>query len=92
MAQNEQDPVCQYLEAVGSESVVPLPFPSHRHRCTASGERRTVAPRTQATFCLTEQHAGCPFFHDDTWVPPVIPPVEEQEAVPALPELDLSTP
>ena len=92
MAQDEKSTVCPYLEAVGSESVAPLPFPSHRHRCTAGGERQIIASRTQAAFCLNEQHTSCPFYHDDTWVPPVIPPVEEQEAIPTLPELDLSEP
>lgn len=90
MAQEERDSVCQYLEAVGSESVVPLSSPSHRHRCTAQGERQIIAPRTQAAFCLSKQHTNCPFYRDETWVPPVIPPVEEQETIPTLPELDLS--
>jgi hypothetical protein len=90
MAREETSTVCQYLEAVGGESVAPFPAPSHRHRCTARGERQIIAPRTQAAFCLSEQHTNCPFYHDDTWVPPVIPPVEEQETIPDLSELDLS--
>jgi len=91
MAQDEKSTVCQYLEAVGGESVAPFPSPSHRHRCTARGERQTIASRTQAAFCLSKEHTNCPFYHDDTWVPPEIPLIEEQEAIPTLPELDLST-
>ncbi len=67
MTQREPDrnTICPHLEAVGSASAAALSRPSHRHRCTALDEPRLVAPRTQATFCLTEQHRTCPFYDVD---------------------------
>jgi hypothetical protein len=58
---------CPYLETIGAESREPLSRPSHRHRCTVMSESRLVAPRTQVTFCLTEQHSECPFFTAEAW-------------------------
>jgi hypothetical protein len=91
MAQNEsKNTLCEYLEAIGGESVLPLPVPSHRHRCTAFGERRHISSRTQATFCLSEQHTKCPYFHTDSWTSPVPETTPEQQIPPDLSGLDFS--
>ena len=54
-------PTCPYLERIGAEPTGPLRRPSHRHRCAARGDKEIVAPRTQATFCLTDRHTHCPY-------------------------------
>jgi hypothetical protein len=93
MAQDESggNTYCRYLEAIGSESVTSFPYPSHRHRCIALGERRIVAPRTQAAFCLSEHHTECPYFSTDTWTSPVAE-AEKQASSPDATGLDLSGP
>ena len=60
---------CPYLQAVGKSTEPPGLWPSHRYRCVAGTQRRVVAPRAQAYFCLTEQHLDCPFFTASTDAP-----------------------
>ncbi len=54
--------VCSHLELAGAAAEGTRPYPSHRHRCIIGGRSLTVAPHTQAIFCLTGRHEECPLF------------------------------
>jgi hypothetical protein len=76
---------CSHLAVTTGASHEPRPYPSHRHRCTARNRCQVIAPKSQAFFCLTAQHAQCPYFapFDELLGQPQLP-LSDPAALPAL--------